>query len=207
MGRCCGCVSTATALAFCVVWQMEWSVAEGDEQTRFGAAAQRPSQFSLLEHRTDPPTRLPWRRLCRLPLRRRLAASESPPERRRTPPARGILVHQNARSKCDCSSGMCSLGMTMAVAGHQPPPTVRARSHGHIRALLFVICGCVLQPARPFQCRNLWFWRGSAFSVRYRRRPPPRSVPSSTCVGEMEDLIAGECAVRGAHRPSCRRCP
>ena len=164
MGRCCGCVFTATALAFCVVWQMEWSAAEGDEQTRFGAAAQRPSQFSLLQHRTDPPTWLPWRRLCRLPLCRRLAVSESPPEHRRTPPARGILVHQNAK-QTNCSSGMCSLGMAMAVAGHQPPPTVRARSHGHIRPLLFVICGCVLQPARPFQCRNLWFRRGSAFSV------------------------------------------
>ena len=91
----------------------------------------------------------------------RLRARLSADERRQ----REVFWYIRTQSKRDCSSGMCSLGMTMAVAGHQPPPTVRARSHGHIRALLFVICGCVLQPARPFQCRNLWLRRGSAFSV------------------------------------------
>ena len=57
---------------------------------------------------------MPWRRLCRLPLCRRLAVSESPPEHRRTPPARGILVHQNAK-QTNCSSGMCSLVVTRRV--------------------------------------------------------------------------------------------
>ena len=90
----------------------------------------------------------------------RLRARLSADERRQ----REAFWYIRTQSKRDCSSGMCSLGMTMTVAGHQPPPTVRARSHGHIRALLFVICGCVLQPARPFQCRNLWLRRGSAFS-------------------------------------------
>ena len=55
------------------------------------------------------------------------------------------------------------------------------RSHGHIRPLLFVICGCVLRPAGAFQCRNLWFRRASAFSVGLRDRGPDGGTLDGTC--------------------------